>query len=160
MWLRKPIARQYGLSLLELLLSLSVVAAVILVSARYFYSAGEGQKQTQLVAQVGATITAVQNYMRNRSADPARLTIANGVKVLVDEAGLRPLYEHDPWGGRVTVAVNGNLATMVFADVPDSSCEIVRDRLLRTVNADENSPLSSESVNCRAIGLTVRYHVF
>src|SRR3990167_10875228 len=59
--------REQWLSLLEVLLSLSIIAIILIMARRYFFVASHNDKVNITVSQIGGLIAAVHNY---NGADP------------------------------------------------------------------------------------------
>lgn len=61
--MRKALKKlQQGISLLEVMLSLSIIAVIIVMATRYYQTASENNNLNTVREQVGAVISAVLNY--------------------------------------------------------------------------------------------------
>jgi type II secretory pathway pseudopilin PulG len=152
------ISKQNGISLIEIMLGLSVIAAVVIMSTVYYNHTHENQRRSQLVSQVAAITQASQNYMRNRTLSPSSMNVTT----LVSNGGLSPIYTKSPWGGTVTISVvNTSQVQMKINGVPNNSCVAVKKTLDRSVRTTGSNP---ESAVCSSgtgnVSLTVKYDIF
>ena len=123
--------RQSGIGLLELMLSLAIIAILLIMATRYYQSASESNKINQAVDMFSAINGAVQNYKLD--SDPLGVNVA----ALTDGGYLPPNYGsgtvNNPWGGSVQVAVSGTTVTITMEGVPPSSSPKVTNRVDQTI---------------------------
>ena len=113
--------KQQGISLLEVMLSLSIIAIILVMATRYFFTASESQRINQAKAQVTAILAASTTYGHNKGGFAAVST-----KSLVDDGYLdknNPSIDaagvfSNPWHNPITVtAAAGNLNASIDTDV-------------------------------------------
>lgn len=113
-----------GISLLELMLVLLIIAIILFTSIRYYQVASENLKVAQAVEMVNTISNATAKWLEGQ----AQLTPDFRVDTLVD-AGLLPAYYKtalDPWKGELMVlSGSGALTqlTIVMLQVPKAACE-------------------------------------
>jgi prepilin-type N-terminal cleavage/methylation domain-containing protein len=101
--------RQQGVSLLELMLSLAIIAVILTMATRFYQQANETRKTNEAYQAVVGLVAAVDNWKAaNPTAKAADLTPAN-------LGGFYPasyfLAEHFVFDG-ATLALNGGKATI------------------------------------------------
>ncbi|HLD17388.1 MAG TPA: prepilin-type N-terminal cleavage/methylation domain-containing protein [Coxiellaceae bacterium] len=119
---------QRGISLLEVMLSLSIIAIVLVMATRYFHVASDGQSMNQVREQIGAVITALQNY--NPGSDDFTALGSDGTTVLYEAGFLAQSSDlvvtgsgestmavlKNPWGSVISITgnVNGAIVATTF----------------------------------------------
>ena len=132
--------RQLGIGLLELMLSLAIIAILLIMATRYYQSASDANKRNQAVDMMSAVNGAVQNY----KIDNAALLADVDMTALIDAGYLPPSYGStgagaNPWGGDISVAVDGTsdasvgTFTVTMSDVSPTSCVAVALRVNGTI---------------------------
>lgn len=58
--------KQRGISLLEVMLSLSIIAIILVMATRYFFTAAESQRVNQAKAEVTSVLAAATTYGHNK----------------------------------------------------------------------------------------------
>lgn len=130
-----------GVGLLELMLSLAIIAILLIMATRYYQSASENNKRNQAVDMFSAVNGAVQTWkidqLASSSGGPGTtVTIEN----LVSGGYLPPSYGNGsgiaPWGGTITVgAPSGGIYTVAMDSIPENSCSAVCGRVSSTIAA-------------------------
>lgn len=98
-----------GISLLEVLLSLSIIAIILVMATRYYFVASNNNKINTTVSQIGGLVAAMHSY-KGLDADYANISIQTlydagqltnypGLSVLGNAATMKNL-----WGKAITVA--------------------------------------------------------
>lgn len=77
---------QKGISLLEVMLSLSIIAIILVMATRYYLVASNTQSVNKLRAQVGSLIAAVTMWKHRHHSYSA--LVVDGIKVLLDDGDL------------------------------------------------------------------------
>jgi Tfp pilus assembly protein PilW len=124
-----------GIGLLELMLSLAVVALVMVMATRYFIVVREQQRVTQALQMAATTQRAAHTWGIRNPGFPT------GGQKLIEElvkAQLLPAsylaYRH-PWGGFFDFkSENGATFTFVFNGISAATCELLRRQLVTTNN--------------------------
>ncbi|EKD75638.1 MAG: hypothetical protein ACD_44C00072G0007 [uncultured bacterium] len=116
------IRTQRGIGLLELMLSLAIIALLLVMATRYFSSARLSQQIAAAVSQVQAIAAASQSYYignNNLMTGVSTAIFASNNTYLVNPAST----QHSPWGGNITIAPFGTNAavTITIPDVPDAN---------------------------------------
>ena len=133
--------RQLGIGLLELMLSLAIIAILLIMATRYYQSASDANKRNQALDMFSATNAAVENYKIDNPGQVTTLTGAAGMVALIDAGYLPPSYGSNastanPWGGDITVdatAADGTF-TVTMTGVASNSCEAVGLRVNQTIS--------------------------
>ncbi len=102
--------KQSGISLLEVMLSLSIIAIILVMATRYFFVASENQNVNKVRGQIGTVVAGLQNY-RNQNADYTgismnTLVVGGFVAQTADVSGAAGSYQlNNPWNSPITVAI-------------------------------------------------------
>lgn len=133
MKLRQPSVwtRQSGISLLEVLLSLSIIAIILVMATRYFFVANNNDKVNMVRQEVGSVIAAVNAWKNQNPQYSADLTIAqlsqdgflaNSHSLSTDKSTL-----YDPWGDPIQLSVTGNAAQITVTLPKPSDCTALQN---------------------------------
>lgn len=120
---------QRGLSLLEVLLSISIIAILIVMSVRLFSIAMLNTRVAESISQLKRLTRASYQWLETQSQQD--FSNANGgTKITVNKLTSANLISAQdgttPWGGTVTIKPNPNDKTQVriiFANVPAHACK-------------------------------------
>ena len=120
----KPIKCSAGISLLEVMLSLSIIAAVLMMATRYYQ-----------VTQFSESVNEATNLVNQVNAAAGRYQSIAGSYVNMDfttdlvgrgyiPCQGTPCVVTNPWGGTVTTGVlnNGQNFSVTLTDVPQKAC--------------------------------------
>lgn len=126
-----------GIGLLELMLSLAIIAILLIMATRYYQSASENNKRNQAVDMFSAVNGAVQSWKLDQTAGIA-LTTAPSIDTLVKSGYLPPSYGTGtgvaPWGGTIaTGAISSGAYTITMDNIPGGSCEAACNRVSSTI---------------------------
>ncbi|MFN7097282.1 MAG: type II secretion system protein [Gammaproteobacteria bacterium] len=158
--------RQKGIGLLELMLSLAIIAILLIMATRYYQSASNSNNMNNAVDMVNAVRAGVKSYLSSNigSADYPTITALqqNGY---LPQAYSAPSTAN-PWGGPICImaatttatACPSSAATVTMADtysvsisgLPTNQDFItqMQNKLEGTINVG-----GGESVNCAATGV-------
>lgn len=106
--LNGSVNKQVGISLLEVMLSLSIIAIILVMATRYFFVASNNQNINKVRGQVGLVVAALQEY-RNHHANYTGVSmdklITDGfVPQNSDVSGSAGSYMlNNPWNNSITV---------------------------------------------------------
>lgn len=128
-----------GLGLLELLLSLSVVAVLVLTSVNYYQSVRTAHNVTLATNMYRDIVKATQRFISHN--EPKNVSMQK----LISEDLLTKQYETNPWAGKTTVNTTqkGRLfVTIKMEGVPKSACLNLAGQLVMGLT-------SSEAVNSK-----------
>lgn len=131
----KLLKRLKGIGLLELMLSLAIIAILLVMATRYYGITNRSQQVNQSVTEIAAIEGAIANWKSNKT-DYQNLSLSElnrlGLLANQDASGV------NTWGGTVTVGPNSQdnnkTAQITLADIPDWACENLADKL-----SDNNS---------------------
>ena len=113
---------QRGISLLEVMLSLSIIAVIFVMATRYYSTANESNDINTLREQVGSIVAAAMQY---RSANNDSFQNVS-MSVLTTNGYLPSTAATTPWAGAVTVTagtaggVANAMATIEIKNLPDN----------------------------------------
>ncbi len=123
--------KQLGISLLEVLLSLSIIAIILIMATRYFFVASNNNKTNTTISQVGALVAAAHAY-KGATANYANLSI----QTLAQAGQLANFPGFDDtnnslltlWGGSITIASSGDKSEFaeITVNLPDENkCQTI-----------------------------------
>lgn len=148
--------KQAGIGLLELMLSLAIIAVLIIMATRYYQSTRQSQLVSQAVDQVNAVISAVGNWRVGVSGYTGQDAAGNGLsyETLYGQGYLPKVWgttsaTASPWSSDMSISpVSATSYTIVFSGIPDYACSALQTRLSNT---------ESVSPQCSGGTLTVTY---
>jgi type II secretory pathway pseudopilin PulG len=163
--------KQKGIGLLELMLSLAIIAILLIMATRYYQSASNSQAMSSAVDMVNAVKSGVKNYL---SANTNSTTFPD-VATLVQDGYLPQSYSNpssaNPWSGEICIgaAITSQGATpascsgtttsvsssysVVLTGVPDTICTQLANRLQGTINTSVGEYVSK----CDSGSVSVTY---
>lgn len=134
--------RMRGISLLEVLLSLSIIAIILVMATRYYFVASHNDKVNTTVTQVGGLIAAIHNY---KGID-ATYEYGTDMSTLAHAGQLSNFPGYDGksslstlWGGAITLSTTATIATLKV-ELPDEATCLT---LLRAFPSDTNNNILS-----------------
>lgn len=130
--MRTFIKRIRAISLLEVLLSLSIIAIILVMATRYFFVASNNDKINIARQQVGSLVAAINSWKNQNPQYTADLTIAqlnhdgflaNSHSLSGDKSTL-----YDPWGDPLTLSVSPEKGAQISLTMPkDSDCNSLQN---------------------------------
>ena len=143
--------QQLGVTLLELMLSLAIIAVLLILATRYY----EGARLSQQVNQAGNDIQAIVAAMANKTAgNPNYSATTNCMKDLMATGYLPSVWGStastaNPWGGSYTCAVNSGSAgqgqvQIAAAGLPSTACTNLENMF---TGINQNSSPCDEGAN-------------
>lgn len=151
--LNRFVNKQAGISLLEVMLSLSIIAIILVMATRYFFVASNNQNINKVRRQVGTVVAALQEY-RNQHANYTGVSVD---KLITDgfvpqnnevsgSAGSYVL--NNPWNNSITVTPTAsNSGAKVSTDLQSASdCSAVAAGYAAGNGSCTGSPAVSFSV--------------
>lgn len=129
--IRNRLTRQAGIGLLELMLSLAIIAILLVMATRYYGIASRSQRVNQGVAQVGSLEGAVATWRGSKTSYTGVTIPILGDQGLLSSAEYDGTNLYDPWGGKVGLAATsaGKGATITYTDIPGDACLAMADRM-------------------------------
>ncbi len=145
---------QRGIGLLELMLSLAIIALLLVMATRYYSSAHGSQQLNTAVEAFHAIYAAAETYEANdpnaNLTDLSPLVSANLLPQVFSGTGSDAGKLANPWGGEigltVTAPTSGNPQSILISmyDVPDTQCGALIASLAQTLSsADKVGPGTS-----------------
>ena len=119
--------KQAGISLLEVMLSLSIIAIILVMATRYFFVANNNSNVNKLRGEIATVVSALQDY-RNQHADYSGVTdmsilIAAG---FIDKtADVTATTYNNPWTSPILVTGSATSATITTTVPSQSDCNAV-----------------------------------
>ena len=114
--------RQRGISLLEVLLSISIISVIIVGGLRLYHVVVEHNQQRQVLRQLKALLQAKDSWLlSHRDADVADLTMQQ----LFDYMGVPASQRATPWGGQyqlLSYSPDKQRWTLQISALPIGSC--------------------------------------
>lgn len=115
--------KQAGISLLEVLLSLAIIAIILVMAIQYFSYATDSQKLNIIRNIVGADMSAVQSYGINNSSDFSDVSVQKLVEngylskstknISCDSGGT--CKQTSPWGDDMTITGSSGSGNVTLA---------------------------------------------
>ena len=122
--------KQCGIGLLELMLSLTVIALLLLAATRYYVLVRSSEQTNEAVAMLTAVIGAVDQWRWTYKDNP-NATI--NLKDLIDQGLLPQKFDEihaNPWGGVLTINNDtSGAAKITLTDVPNGICVNLKDMM-------------------------------
>ena|SRR3990167_9503787 len=120
-----------GITLLEVVLVLAVVASILLLTVRYFMMTSSHENVNRAMTQIQTLTKASYEWLQiQRQADFAS---GNAIDITqLQQAGLISAVDRvDPWGGNIVIspADDANYVRINMADVPQKACKNLRQRM-------------------------------
>ena len=127
--MRKFISKIKGIGLLELMLSLAIIAILLVMATRYYSATTRSQRVDDTIQLLGEVETAVNSALSNGDVtkyslltDPS-LLVTNGylsqARVTSDKKSIK-----SPWGDVVAWSAADNTGVeLTFSNVPDQQCK-------------------------------------
>ena len=117
-----------AISLLEVLLSLSIIAIILVMATRYFFVASNSDKINIVRQDVGSLVAAVNSWKNQNPQYTSDLTIANlyNEGFLANSKSFSPDHTvlYDPWGDPISLTPEQGVGAQISVTVPKGSdCE-------------------------------------
>jgi type II secretory pathway pseudopilin PulG len=111
-----------GVTLLEIMLVLAIASMIIVMSVRYYQSAGAAQQANTVLQQIQAIQAAADNTAQSTGS-------YGGATVLL----LGPVLPSNsftlPWGGAITLAPTISTVVFTLNNVPAATCNLLAAKL-------------------------------
>lgn len=151
----KSKCRQLGISLLEVLLVLVIVASILLMAVRYFSVSVRNTRVATSVRQIQFLTRASYEWLQtqkqeNFSDDPNGTTIS--LQKLIDAGLVTPDDKGeylDSWGGNIIVAPgkDARFVKITFENLPGHACAQLRRQLTPIIRVGSNEPKCDQADN-------------
>lgn len=119
---------QRGVSLLEILLVLGIIASILLMTTWYFSETGFEMRVMQSIQEMQSITQAAYRWQSFQ-----KQTDFSGVSLqaLIDD-GLVVNQSHTPWGGAITVSADEDAPEHVritLSNIPSGACKMLRHKM-------------------------------
>lgn len=157
--------KSLGIGLLELMLSLAIIAVLLIMATRYYSSASNSQKITAATGMINAVKAAAASYLGgNATAYASNVSIANLVS-----AGYLPSSfvagsngnssTTNPWNESVGVTATASTITITMATPSSDIC----GQLQQQVQSSSTGSAAGATIKCGLLGnastLTAKFPV-
>jgi type II secretory pathway pseudopilin PulG len=151
---------QRGIGLLELMLSISIIAILLVMATRFYMSAKQSQQITDTVSQVDGIISAAANYANGNNSDYSDMSLL----VLVQGGYLPPIYcggDQSSCPGlnpfRGTTAVTGTTTnyTINMGSIPTNICPSIAGMVNAAIKNTQIGSSNISSAGCSGSSLQV-----
>src|SRR3990167_4850439 len=123
---------QRAISLLEVLLSLSIIAIILVMATRYFFVASNNDKVNIVRQQIGSLVAAINSWKNQNPQYTSDLTVetlsndgflANSRSLSEDKSTL-----YDPWGDTINLQTIAGSGAQITVDLPtQSDCDSLQN---------------------------------
>lgn len=147
--------KQIGVGLLELTLALAIIAVILVLATRFYYSAAESRRISDANDQISAIQQALNRWLLSHPdfIDPRTNAAIKNFDPLVQRNYLPVTYLHsndpkNPWGGDITISAStSNAITVKFDDINGNSADkmAVQNTPLVCSQADVSSVLNQQT---------------
>lgn len=135
--LRLSMRKQKGISLLEVLLSLSIISIILVMATRYFFVANRNDKVNTVRQQVGSLISAVESWKNQNATYSATPSLSIGTlssdgfmansSFMVNQ-GTPNASLNNPWGYPIKVTSSGVNGADITTTLPGlNECRSLRN---------------------------------
>ena len=118
-----------AISLLEVLLSLSIIAIILVMATRYFFVAANNDKVNELRQQIGAVVAGVNAWKNQNPQFSPSLTIAqlytDGFLAKSSSLSSDDATLYDPWGDQISLTATGTAAQITVTMPKKSDCNAI-----------------------------------
>jgi len=131
----KNMKKQHGISLLEVLLSLTIIAIILVMAVRYYFVADESNRINVTREEVGELVDAVHAWKGNNAEYDTSLDIKtlynqgflpNSKNLKTNVQNNKPPVTsatlYDPWGQAINLTVTSNGATIQLKLPTQNDC--------------------------------------
>lgn len=121
--------QQHGISLLELMLSLAIIAILLLMATRYYNTTRMSQQVDEAAEMVTAIYTAGNAWLESH----ATFDQPDMLQAFVNDGSVPANFKAaniNPWGAGLTVKANGvSTLILTMAAVPATACQNLREKV-------------------------------
>lgn len=148
---------QRGIGLLELMLSLSIIAILLVMATRYFLQANEQQKINNAISQLNGIAGAEACYFQAMSPPGYTNKLTDLVNANCLPAGING--SSNPWGGSISISDTAPL-TIKMSPVPtDNGTPDTCHKLANTINNTmSGTGENAKNASCSGGAIIVVFH--
>lgn len=140
---------QRGVSLIELMLALAIIAIILVIATRYFARANLSQQVNNATDQVMGVRAAANSYLSDKAGSGASATLSMGN--LVTAGYLPESYKGasatagagvNPWNGDISVTLAKGQYAIVVTGIPAAACPLLKEKLSGNTNTGLNESVT------------------
>jgi Tfp pilus assembly protein PilE len=127
---------QRGIGLLELMLSLTVTALLLVMASRYYTTVRTNYRVHEGLGMVHAVYSAAESWLQNNATLPAGENVAR--KSFIDNGNLPSTFAVatvNPWGGDISITGVGQTVIIKMLNVPQADCINMTEKLQQKLSA-------------------------
>lgn len=119
---------QAGVSLLEVMLSLSVIAIILVMATRYYFTASENERVNQARAEIGTILSAITSWKTNHALFDGSFTL----QALLDQKLLPVTTDieggviYSPWAQPITLTVTNQNVKLATSAPTEAICNYLK----------------------------------
>lgn len=122
----QDLGKQRGISVLEVMLSLAIIAVILVMATRYYKTAQQSQQVKNALNILGGIVSAEVDYAATNSnaydLNIEDLSTKGYLPPGIGGSGTTP--GNDPWGNKILLGPGANGGFMItFSSVPSNACQ-------------------------------------
>ncbi len=131
------VRKQKGISLLEVLLSLSIIAIILVMATRYFFVANRNDKVNTVRQQIGAVTSAIESWKSQNATYSATPSLSLGTlsnqgflanSSYMVNAGTSNATLNNPWGYSISITNISDNGADITTTLPGiNECKALRN---------------------------------
>lgn len=118
---KMPANLQRGISLLELMLSLAVIAMVLVLATRYFMNTRTSQQVNEAAEMITAVYAAGESWLQTQNS-----LEKNMIPIFINNGSIPSDFNEsniNPWGGDIEAIGDDEKLTVILNQVPADACQ-------------------------------------
>jgi len=142
-------SKQRGISLLEVMLSLAIIAIILVMAVRYYRTAQQSQQVSNAISMMNG-IVAAQTQYAIANANQYALSMTDLIKGGYYPGNpASPVAPNNPWGQPISLAKGSAGFQVVFPGVPSTTCTAL-DNVIKNEAVTTSGCSGSGSINYTA----------
>jgi Tfp pilus assembly protein PilE len=144
---------QHGIGLLELMLSLTVVALLLVIATRYYGTVRSNYRVHEGLGMIYAVYSASESWLQNNNSIPA-----NPIQSFINNGSLPSDFTGstiNPWGGSITLAGANQTITIRMTNAPAADCNNLKEKLLKKLGTTIVTPPPTCTNNSLSVTLNL-----
>ncbi len=140
--MKLKLQKNHGIGLLELMLSLAIIAILLVTATRYYVITRTSQQVNEAAQMVNATFSAAEAFFQH---DPIQDDM---ITKFVNDGTLPKEFANDninPWGGALKATGSGSAITVTLTQVPTDPCNSLVEQF--KVQFPTSTPVCDDSQN-------------
>lgn len=136
-----------GIGLLELMLSLSIIAVLLIMATRYYGTTRTSQQVATATENIQALYSADQIYKLDHQGNHGTISQLIASKLL--PANFESFA--NPWG----TIESKTAGTATFENVPSTACTNIKDKIINTIQEFTNEKITCPSGDTKNMTITL-----